>query len=67
MHEKRKLEMQIWRDNQKTMITQKILSMVDQDGRESPKPKYRFEEIHNKYTKKHKSKNTHKKLQFQNA
>ena len=64
MHEKRKLELQIWRDNQKVVITQKILSMVNEGGRHSPKPNYKFEQIHNKYSKHHKSKNHHKKLQF---
>lgn len=48
MHEKRKLEQQLMRDNNRNRITQKILNMVE-DGRESPRPKYRFEEIRNKF------------------
>jgi hypothetical protein len=42
MHEKRKLEMGILRDNMRNEVTQRILSLVD-DGRESPKPMYKYE------------------------
>eukprot|EP00347_Sterkiella_histriomuscorum_P018517 403345208 len=48
MHEKKKLEYQIFRDNQKNEVTQRILHMVD-DGRESPKPVYKYEQIKLKF------------------
>lgn len=55
MYEKRKLEMQIFRDNQKNEVTQRILNMVD-DGRESPKPKYKYEQIKMKFKEMERSK-----------
>ena len=60
MHEKRKLEFQMLRDNHKNEVTMKILSMIE-DGRESPKPKYRFEQIKNKFKDMEKN----KRKQFQ--
>ena len=48
IHEKRKLEMQILKDNIKNEVTCKIISMVD-DGRDSPRPRYRYELIKEKY------------------
>lgn len=59
MHEKRKLEMLIFRDNQRNEVTQKILNMVD-DGRESPKPKYKYEQLKSKFKEMERSKRKQK-------
>ncbi|CDW86812.1 UNKNOWN [Stylonychia lemnae] len=48
MHEKRKLEMYLLRENQKIEVTQKILGMIESD-QDSPKPNYRFEQIKHKF------------------
>lgn len=43
MAEKRRLEHDIIKDNMKNEVTYKIMDMVVSDGREDPRPKYRFE------------------------
>ena len=48
MHEKRKLEMYLIRENQKNEVTQKILGMIEPD-QENPKPNYKFEQIKHKF------------------
>ena len=49
MHEKKKLEHEILKDNLKNEVTCKIMEMVD-DGRESPRPSYKYERIRQKYS-----------------
>lgn len=49
MAEKRKLEHDIIKDNMKNEVTYKIMNMVVSDGRDDPRPKYRFEQILDKY------------------
>lgn len=48
MAEKKKLEFEIIKENMKNEVTWKIMNMVD-DGRESPRPQYKYERIKDKY------------------
>ena len=50
MAEKRRLEIDIIKDNMKNEVTWKIMNMVE-DGRESPRPSYKYERIMDKYNR----------------